>query len=318
MASMDSSVLSVMKRFLNILFLVAIILSLINCEKTAEYDPNSPYAETEKKVRSVYDQKARFTWGEYNDLLMKLSENKFVVLPLNEMRNYFDTSKVVVGLRHDVEHNPFKALEMATIEKSYGMKATYFILATANYYGSFSNSKLIRNQGMGSLYKKIYNTGAEIGIHNDLLTVMISYKIDPFDFNNEELSFYKSLDIPIFGTASHGSVISKVTVNNYWIFSDFSKKDSIEYEGIKYPLGQHTLKEFGFEYEAYFIDYQTYFSESHGRWNDPEGLTGILKKLDSTKPGDRIQILTHPDHWGKQSILHDMFRKIRSMSFDRH
>jgi len=49
------------------------------------------------------------------------------------MRNTFNDSKVVVGLRHDVDFNPFKALEMAIIEKFYGIRATYYFLATAEY-----------------------------------------------------------------------------------------------------------------------------------------------------------------------------------------
>jgi hypothetical protein len=35
-----------------------------------------------------------------------------------------------------------------------------------------------------------------------------------------------------------------------------------------------------------------------GRWNDPEGFYGILKRLESSKPGDIIHILAHPDWWG--------------------
>jgi len=83
------------------------------------------------------------------------------------------------------------------------------------------------------------------------------------------------------------------------MFSDFAKKDSVEYKWEKYPLGQHSLKEYGYEYEAYFINFNIYFSDSRGKWNDPEGFNGILNDLDISKPGDRIQILAHPDWWGK-------------------
>ena len=58
---------------------------------------------------------------------------------------------------------------------------------------------------------------------------------------------------------------------------------------------------YGFKYEAYYINYSIYYSESGGKWNDPEGFAGILKKLESSNPGDRIQILVHPDWWGKAS-----------------
>jgi hypothetical protein len=133
------------------------------------------------------------------------------------------------------------------------------------------------------------------------LTVLILNNIDPFLFNREELKFYKSLKIPIYGTASHGSPLAKKTVPNYEVFSDFSKSDSVLYQDKKYPLGIHSLKQYGFRYEAYSINFGTYFSESGGKWNDPEGFAGILKKLESSNPGDRIQILVHPDWWGQSS-----------------
>lgn len=281
--------------------IVITILSSFN-EKDINYDtPLPPYSGIEKTIRGKYDSYAVFTWAQYTELLGRLSQKKFVVLPLNEMRKTFDDSKVVVGLRHDVDFNPFKALEMAQIEKGYGIRSTYYFLATAEYYGHFSNSSMVRSAGIESLFREIYKTGAEIGIHNDLITIMVKDGLNPYLFNKEELAFYKSLKIKIYGTAAHGSVIAKKTVPNYQIFSDFAKSDSIQYQGKKYPIGKHSLKDYGFKYEAYSINFGIYLSESDGKWNDPNGFSGILKKLDSSKAGDRIQILVHPDWWGRTS-----------------
>ncbi len=288
-----------MKRILNLIFIALILILITSCEKPNDSRISTPYEEIERTIRTQYDQFAVFTWSQYTELLKKLKQDKFIVLPLNEMRKTYNESKVVVGLRHDIDFNPFKALEMSKMEQVMGIRSTYFILATSEYYGQITSKGVIRNNGMDQLYKELYNNGAEIGIHNDLLTVMILYKLDPFAFNQNELSFYSSLNIPIYGTSAHGSPIAKATVPNYMMFSDFAKKDSVEYNGVKYPLGQHSLKEYGFEYEAYFIDFSTYFSDSGGKWNDPEGFNGILKKLDDSNQGDRIQILAHPDWWGK-------------------
>lgn len=286
---------TLMKINLNLLAIAFIAVILAGCEKTG----NPPYAKTEKKIRNKYDKDATYTWSQYRELLSKLKEDKFIVMPINEMRYTFIKSKVVVGLRHDIDFNPFKALEMAKIEKENDIRSTYFILATSEYYGHFGIFGFMRNKGMGQLYKELYNYGDEIGIHNDLLTIMITHKLDPFVFNKNELSFYKSLNIPIHGTVAHGSEIAKNTVPNYMIFSDFAKQSSIDYGGKIYPLGQHSLKEYGYEYEANYIDFNVYFSDSRGKWNDPRDFYGILNKLDSCKPGDRIQILAHPDWWGK-------------------
>jgi len=282
------------------------LIALLFCISFSETVPkeagsSEPVADLEQFVRSRYDQCALFTWDQYADLLARLSQERFTVLPLNEMRTTFDSDKVIVGLRHDVDFNPFKALEMAKIEKIYGMRATYFFLATAEYYGNILNSQLVRSAGLEILFREIHNSGAEIGIHNDLLTVMIINNIDPLRFNSEEISYYKSIDIPIYGTASHGSPVARKTLPNYNVFTDFAVNDSVRYENKMFPLGMYTLNQCGFEYEAYHINYGIYLSEAGGRWNDPEGFEGILKKLEASQPGDRIQILVHPDWWGKTS-----------------
>ncbi len=294
----------IIKRIKNHILLYCCGLSVIGTMSyfkadTSNKEPAPPYADTENYIRSKYDSYSVFRWDQYTQLLEKLSERKFRVLPINDMRNTFDNSKVIVGIRHDVDFNPFKAREMANLEKIYGFRATYYFLATAEYYGKITDIGFERSPGIEYLIKEIFNTGSEIGIHNDLLSIQVLYNLDPFEFNKEELKFYKSLNIPIYGTASHGSPLAKQTVPNYEVFSDFAKSDSASYIGKKFPLGRHSLRQFGFKYEAYFIDFGKYFSESGGKWNDPEGLNGILKKLELSKPGDRIQILIHPDWWGK-------------------
>jgi len=258
-------------------------------------------AAMETIIRNKYDSYATFRWNDYAALMEKLSAPKFKVLPLNEMRKTNSTSKVIVGLRHDIDFNPFKALEMARVEKMYGIRATYFFLATAEYYGSFTESGYIHSPGIETVIQNLSRTGAEIGVHNDLFTVMIKYNQDPFLFNKNELAFYRSLRVRINGTASHGSDIAKKTVPCFQIFSDFARNDSVEYMGKKYPIGKHSLKDFGYDYEAYSVPHNIYISDSGGKWNISNGLEGILKILDSSSPGDRIQILIHPDWWGKNT-----------------
>ena len=88
-----------------------------------------PYAALEKQIRDENDWRAVFTWDQYSQLMNVLSDKKFLVLPLNEMRNVYDSTVVVVGLRHDIDFHPFKALEMAEMEKHFAFRATYFVLA---------------------------------------------------------------------------------------------------------------------------------------------------------------------------------------------
>jgi hypothetical protein len=289
--------------------IISIIFSLLlffsSCVEEPVIDDTAdkvkPYAALEQKIRNENDWRAVFTWDQYKQLMDVLSNKKFLVLPLNEMRRVFDSTVVVVGLRHDLDAHPFKALEMEDIEKQYGFRVTYFVLATAEYYGTIVNSKIVRRPEMDYVYKELYDKGAEIGIHNDLLTLMIDYNYDPMLFTLDEINHYASLGIPVYGTAAHGSQIPRqILVSNYEIFSDFAARDSISYDGCKYPVGKYSLKECGLEYEAYHISYYHYYSESGGKWNDNDGFTGVLAKLKASKPGDRIQILTHPEWWGSK------------------
>lgn len=289
-----------MNRLIRFLILAGVLLTSLHSFIFADDKPVSEYTTFEKIIRDKYDSYAVFRWSQYAQLLEKLKEEKFLVMPLNEMRETFDSTKVIVGLRHDVDLNAFRAVDMSVLENFYGIRSTYFFLATAEYYGEIEDS-LKLSPVIGDILKAVQKNGSEIGIHNDLLTVMIRYGKDPFEFNRRELAYYKSLGIPIYGTAAHGSPWGKqLGIPCYEIFSDFAASDSVKYNKENYPLGLHSLKDYGFQYEAYKIPFTHYYSESGGKWNDPEGLEGIIKKLESSKPGDRIQILVHPDWWGKQ------------------
>jgi hypothetical protein len=285
-----------------LLLIGVILLGISSC--TEQFTRESPYASLEKRIRSENDWRALFTWNQYRQLMEVLSDAKFHVMTIDEMRDTFDSTSVIVGLRHDIDIHPFKALEMADIEKHFNFHAAYFVLATAEYYGTLSDSGVVRYPEMDNVYRELQEKGAEIGIHNDLLTIMIQYHLDPFKFNKDEIDHYKSIGIQIIGSASHGSPIAKESgAINYEMFSDFARKDSVTYMGTKYPLGQHSLNEYGFEYEAYHIPFNLYFSESGGTWKDPNGFNGVLEKIRGSKPGDRIQILTHPVWWGKEVTL---------------
>lgn len=282
--------------------LSAVLLMLVllsSCKKDELSDEGKSWDELELEITKKYNNYPKYSWAQYQMMLEELSKDKYVVLPIYEMKDYFDSTKIVVGLRHDVDVQIFKALEMATIESFYGIRSTYYILATSSYYGSFVNNKMVRNKCMDEAYQRLSYLGHEIGIHNDLLTVMIQYKNDPLKFNKEEIDHYKSIGITIYGTASHGSHIARQTVGNYRIFSDFATTNEVEYLGERYPVGTYSLAEYGYTYEAYFIDHNKYFSEAGGKWNFGNDYDGMISALQKSKPGDRIEILSHPVWWGK-------------------
>ena len=66
------------------------------------------------------------SWNQYFQLMDELSKDKYIVLPLNDMRRTFDSTKVVIGMRHDIDSKPERSLDMARIEKGYGFRASDF------------------------------------------------------------------------------------------------------------------------------------------------------------------------------------------------
>jgi len=151
---------------------------------------------------------------------------------------------------------------------------------------------------MGEIYNRIDSLGAEIGIHNDLITILIEYGLDPMNFNREDIDYFSSIQIPVYGSAAHGGPIElSLNVVNYEIFSDFNEHPTVTYKGEKFELGLYSLKDFGYLYEAYHIDCNLYFSDNGGEL--PGGFSEFLQSLRNSRPGDRIQILTHPLWWGK-------------------
>ncbi|MDA3894026.1 MAG: PKD domain-containing protein [Salinivirgaceae bacterium] len=261
---------------------------------------NRSLSELKTSIKNTQDKRATFTFDQYERLLKKLAEPKFNVLTINEMNTTFNSSKVIVGLRHDVDCHPFKALEMMELEQSYGLKASYYILPTVAYYGKFYDTGVKRNTCMEEVYKQLAGGGNEIGVHNDLLAIMIQKKQDPMEFNRDDLFFYKQLEIPIYGSVAHGSSIASTLGSNFQMFSEFATKDYVTYQGVDYPIGTYSMEEYGFSYEANFVPFNMYFSESGGKWSGNNDLDSILAWLENSKPGDRVQILCHPVWWGKE------------------
>jgi hypothetical protein len=246
-------------------------------------------------------RKAKFSEKQYRELLTVLSESKFLILPLNNFRKWHDKGKVIIGLRHDVDTDPFKALRMAQIEQEYKIYSTFFFLSTAWYAGKIKKDGLKRND-LDWLYLAIWAIGHEIAVHNDLLTVISKYKLDPFEFNRQELNYFHSLGIPIYETSSHGSEIAKkLHISNFDIFSDFAKtKLTMPYKGTCYLIGHNSLKEYGYECESYHLDHNIYISDAGGCFKidgKPVSFDEVICKLKTVERGNRIQLLIHPEHY---------------------
>jgi hypothetical protein len=264
-----------------------------------------------KKTVLVAEPDTNFTWEKYAGFLNRISDtSKYIVLPLNEFRSTFNSNKVVIGLRHDVDIDLNVAYKFSSIEYDLGFRATYFILHSAPYYLKNPNNMEVHNDNIIPQLKSMQNERKfEIGWHNDLVTLQVVYNIDPVTYLHGELNWLRSYGLNIYGTAAHGSNYCKTLhYMNYYFFEECSnpvvpnRENNIVVpkDGRNITLIKGKLSDFDLKYEAYFLNNNKAFSDAtvtNGqRWN-----IGMLD-LDQLHPGDRVILLLHPVHWHKGSV----------------
>ncbi|TAL60418.1 MAG: hypothetical protein EPN88_15995 [Bacteroidetes bacterium] len=253
-----------------------------------------------------------FTWEKYAAFLTKISDtSKYVVLPVNEFRKTLNSNKIVVGLRHDVDNDLNVAYNFSETESKLGFRSTYFILHTAPYYLANPGNMAVHSEKIIPILKSMQNDKKfEIGWHNDLVTLQAVYNIDPVSFLHNELAWLRSNGINIYGTASHGSNYCYVyKYLNFYFFEEctypvvgqFVNNLTLPINGVSVPMKKGKLSDFNLEYEAYFLNYNKYFSDA----SVTNGIRWNIGKLDLSqlKAGDRVMILLHPIHWHKASVM---------------
>jgi hypothetical protein len=194
---------------------------------------------------------------------------------------------------------------LATVEKNFGIRSSYYILHTAGYYLEKPNNMAVHDDSIISPLKIIQNDyHHEIGWHNDLVTLQLVYNIDPVLFFHHELEWLRKKGLQISGSASHGSVYCDgLKYLNFYFFEEykspiyghFVNNDSalINEKWVKIRHG--TLKEFDLDYEAYFMNNNKYYSDA----TLLNGLRWSISRLDlnTLLPGDRVIILMHPIYY---------------------
>jgi hypothetical protein len=267
----------------------------------------------EMKKRNLLSSEpdTNFTWEKYANFLDKIADtSKYVVLPLNEFRKTFNSKKIVIGLRHDIDIDLNVAYQFSQIEYSLGFRSTYFILHTAPYYLANANNMAVHTDNIIPVLKKMQNERHfEIGWHNDLVTLQVIYNINPITFLHNELNWLRSKGITIVGTAAHGSNYCKTYhYMNFYFFEECTypivpNRDNnitVPKDGKYITLLKGKLVDFDLKYEAYFLNNNKAFSDAvitgGIRWN-----IGMLD-LNQLHAGDRAIILLHPIHWHKGSM----------------
>jgi hypothetical protein len=292
---------------------IVLILFIFFCLTDCKKDEEILYPETDRTItitdKIVIDNGVKihdqiFNLINYDKFLHYLSaSDHFLIVPLKDFENTESTDKVVLTLRYDIDDNINAAVKFAYREHKYGIKSTFFVLHTTNYYCiTLRRSFFERNDNIVYYLKKIQDSfGHEIGLHNDLVTLQVVYNIPPKEFLHNELAWLRGNGINISGTAYHGSPYCYLYhYSNASFWKEYPDGGGWNYEYVKkgyttYKIEKDSLKNYDFEYEGGLLNQDYVFSDADSkdgkRWN-----MGMVN-LDTIKPGKKVIIILHPQHW---------------------
>lgn len=292
-------------RYSFLILIAFIILSGCSKEEVAFYPEADRTISITENIRidnGVIIRNPIFNLITYDKFLDYLSSSDhFLIVPMKDFKNTTSVDKVVISLRHDMDDNINAAVKFAYREHKYGIHASYYVLHTAKYYGQKIGSEFIRNDNVIFYLKKIQDTfSQEIGIHNDLVTLQIVYEIPPKEYLRNELIYLRGNGINIWGTTYHGSPYTytyKYSNSSFWeeypldtVNSEFIKKGNKTIQ-----IERDSLENYNFTYEGGLLETDYFFTDSNTingeRWNMN------MVNLDTIKPGKKVIILIHPQHW---------------------
>ena len=207
-----------------------------------------------------------FTYDSYRNLVESLKANGYAISTYNSWMN----EPRCVILRHDIDNDIEKSLELAKIEKQLGVKSTYFVLITSDFYNVFSakNERLLH---------AIIDCGHEIGLHFD--EVRYPMIKTPEDAKEKIIDEANLLSMAI------GQKIGVVSMHRP---SKMMLEADLKISGIINGYAQEFFK--GFKY----------VSDSRRRWQEP------VEDIINSGQYNRLHILTHAIWYNKTEMdIHD-------------
>ncbi len=197
----------------------------------------------------------KFTYDGYTELIELIRKEDYLIADYN---NWKQCEKCVI-LRHDVDTDLQKALELATLEYRMDIKSTYFVLITSNFYNPNSN----RNR---TIMKEIQNMGHTVGLHFDEMAY-------PDDIGRvEEITVHIQNEL---------KMLSDILQMDVYIFSYHRPTRRILDADIRIQGAINS-------YSDIFFKQFKYLSDSRMYWREP-ALDIICGRLYQ-----RLHILTHP------------------------
>lgn len=205
----------------------------------------------------------RFTYESYIELIELMQSKDYMITSYDNFKDY---SKCII-LRHDVDYSLQSAYQLAQIEQGIGIKSTYFLLLTSDFYNVFSLSSRKKIEG-------ILECGHEIGLHFDETRYPKVLK----NINNIKDYILEETNIL---SKSVGTMITKVSMHR--------PSKSILEANLKIPGIINT-------YSDTFCKEFKYISDSRRFWREP------IEDIIGCELYNRIQILMHPFWYNRKEM----------------
>ena len=170
----------------------------------------------------------------------------------------------VLLLRHDLDHSLRAALPMAELESGLGIRSTYFVQVTCDFYN------LLGQEGR-AIVRRMVTLGHEVGLHYDSRRYAEALSRGGLEQAEQSLR----LDMSLLEDISGQPVISA--------------SQHIPTEGPDFDVSAHIVNE---AYAPRFTEGEMqYISDSLMAWRQ-------ATPLELINTGASFQLLTHPMNWG--------------------
>ncbi|HXZ13211.1 MAG TPA: hypothetical protein VEG64_12555 [Candidatus Sulfotelmatobacter sp.] len=200
-----------------------------------------------------------FSYDEYKWLLnLGLARNKN--LRFCDLQGESDSGRYFI-LRHDIDFSPEAALRMAEFEATLGVRSTYFLLFSSNFYNLLSEDHCL-------LPRRLAELGHEVGLHYDLKCYDLISREKPSDILQNQADTLGQLS---------GVRVQSIAMHNPSVYG----ADIFQ-----------NLKQFINAYDPKYAKEIAYISDSCGAWRDD---AAALFQKGEMPP--RFQLLIHPIFW---------------------
>ena len=132
------------------------------------------------------------TFSAYGELMEALLAKGYITSTIYEHIKQ-NLGKNIVIMRHDVDVDPYQALQMARLEKNLGVNSTYYFRYTPKVFNK-------------SIIKSISDMGFEVGYHYETLDRSYGNFPEAIKLFGDELKSFRKI-VNVKTVSSHGNVV---------------------------------------------------------------------------------------------------------------